>query len=127
IATVEIAVAVLVHRCHRYGRVTEAALRAEDIRKLKLPRQMHQAVNLESMAESKIRWAAIEFGAIVKHARLRHEIAIARKVRCACIGPASIADNRGHPDKTIGGIWVASAERSRIQIGVEGVVIFRNE
>src|SRR5438477_10726622 len=140
VAAAKIAVAVLVDRHAGCRGVAEAALGTENATNLNLPRQFHQAMHLERMAEGKIRWAILKPCTVVKLIGWGDEVPIACNERPTGVRLtrtrhstgirvrySRIRDYRHNSPEAISGISVVPAERIGAQIGVERVIVFRNK
>src|SRR5580704_1376223 len=139
VASIKVIVAVLIERhCCRL-RVPEPALRPEKAAELNLPRQFHEAMDLEGMPQSEIGGAVIERGAIVENSGLWDVIAVAgeeccgsvrlawaRHFHCHRVNGARIGDGRHDSAEAIRRKAVATAYRASAEVRTEGVVIFRN-
>src|SRR5580704_9909598 len=139
VASIKVIVAVLIERhCCRL-RVPEPALRAEKAAELNLPRQFHEAMDLEGMPQSEIGGSVIERGAIVENPGLGDEVSVASEERSAGVrlaraghllrygvNGARIGDGRHDSAEAVCGKAIAAANRGCSQIGVECVIILRN-
>src|SRR5256885_7375011 len=95
-------------------------------------------MKFEGVAQREIGRPAIELGAIIENARLRHVVAIASGERGSGVGAASashlacygvnsarIGDHWRDTTKAVGGKAVVAANRTRTKVGVERVVVLR--
>ena len=86
VPAVKVTVTVLIEGHKAALRIGETALYAEKAAELDLPGKLHEPVSLEGVVQGEVGGTIVERGTVVKDARLRHVVAVAREESSSRIG-----------------------------------------
>src|SRR5579883_146431 len=130
VASIEIAIAILIDGILGTCRVTETALRTENIAELDLPRQLQESVHFEGVAKREIRGTVVERGSVVELSGYGDVIAVAGEEAGSSVslaragGSARVGHNRNYATEAVRGKAVAGRDSAGAEVGIEGIIVF---